>query len=342
MKLKDLTGMRFGSLMVLRLCESRALHGQTRWLVRCDCGVKKEVLSWALLKGKGATKSCGCMKSEYMSKAFTIHGMRRTNTYCSWACMKKRCARDKGYIQQGITFDHRWKTFINFLNDMGEAPNGYSLDRIDPFKSYSKENCRWVTKEQQANNKRNTNIIIYRGQGKSMSQWARDLGIALMTLKYRIRKGWSIQRAFNEKPKTNGTKKVKHFKHNMYRTRIYSIWKGMRNRCRVNTDYTRHNITIDPRWDDFLVFYAEMGEPPEGTSLERIDFNKGYNRDNCRWATEQEQQNNKRSNVFLTRDGKRMTITAWERELGFRRGVIASRLRDGWSIERALSIRLKS
>lgn len=83
----------------------------------------------------------------------------RTPTYRSWESMKSRCKgtggrkNNKWYLDKGITYDPDWETFANFLRDMGERPEGCTLDRIDNSKGYSKENCRWATASQQSKNR---------------------------------------------------------------------------------------------------------------------------------------------------------------------------------------------
>jgi hypothetical protein len=75
-------------------------------------------------------------------------------TYSSWQSMKRRCKPDQKYGQKGVTVCERWMSFENFLADMGERPEGTTLDRIDGSKGYSPENCRWATQEQQTANRR--------------------------------------------------------------------------------------------------------------------------------------------------------------------------------------------
>ena len=88
------------------------------------------------------------------------HGMHKTATYRSWQDMKSRCYNEKNvafsyYGGRGIVVCGEWRdSFINFLNDMGEAPKGLTLDKIDNSKGYSKENCRWATKSEQSYNQR--------------------------------------------------------------------------------------------------------------------------------------------------------------------------------------------
>ncbi len=126
-------------------------------------------------------------------------------SYYSWNKMKERCylkshqAYDQ-YGGAGITVCDRWKNnFDNFVDDMGERPEGMSLDRIDSTKGYFKENCRWATHKQQQNNlKSNLKVMIY-GVEMSVSEWARVYGINRQTICERIRRGWNPQKAVTTK-----------------------------------------------------------------------------------------------------------------------------------------------
>lgn len=135
------------------------------WLCECECGNRKEVLLVSLKKG--TTKSCGCSTIELRSKALTKHGHNkvggRSKTYISWDNMIGRCTRPSQlryphYGGRGITFDPRWRNFQNFLEDMGERPEGKTLDRIDVDGNYCKENCRWATVKEQNNNTRRQKV----------------------------------------------------------------------------------------------------------------------------------------------------------------------------------------
>ena len=116
----------------------------------------------------------------------------------------------------------------------------------------------------------------------------------------------------------------------------------MRGRCNNPThqawpNYGGRGITVCPEWDDFAVFIKDMGERPDGLTLERIDNNQGYSPDNCKWATHKEQFSNTRTNHNLTFAGRTQTITQWQEELGFKKTLINNRIRRGWSVERALT-----
>lgn len=131
-------------------------------------------------------------------------------------------------------------------------------------------------------------------------------------------------------------------KHGLIGTRVYEIWRSMSKRClnprhKSFPSYGGRGIKVCARWSDVAKFYADMGDPPAGMSLDRIDNNGDYEPGNCRWATPAQQTRNRRPNVNLTLNGRTMCVTDWARETGVSRETIYTRLRRGWSIERALS-----
>lgn len=127
-----------------------------------------------------------------------------SRTYNSWSNMVRRCTQPyhhKYYLYgaKGITVCDEWLDFSNFLRDMGERPEGKTLDRINGEIGYSKENCRWATpKEQQRNIKTNL-MLTYNGITKTIADWADEYKIGRETLKYRIRSGWDLTLALTHK-----------------------------------------------------------------------------------------------------------------------------------------------
>jgi hypothetical protein len=108
----------------------------------------------------------------------------------------------------------------------------------------------------------------------------------------------------------------------------------MLDRCTCKThaswdDYGGRGIKVCKRWLKFENFYADMGPRPEGTSLDRRNNNRGYSPANCRWATQEEQQNNRRSNVYLTLDGQTKTMKHWATHFGVKYSVVKERHADG-------------
>ena len=133
-------------------------------------------------------------------------------------------------------------------------------------------------------------------------------------------------------------------KHGKEGTRIYKIWSNMKARCNDSTHrsyptYGGRGITVCDRWtNDFVAFYADMGDPPtDDHTLDRRDTNGNYSPDNCRWATWLEQANNTRANVLLTYDGETRTAAEWSRITGINVATIRQRKKRGWTDEQILT-----
>ena len=121
------------------------------------------------------------------------HGFYGTPTYTSWYQMKSRCKYPsnrsyKWYGARGIKYCERWEKFENFLEDMGTRPDGCSLDRIDANGDYCPENCRWVDKLTQQNNKRNNHWLTIGGQTHTVAEWGRISGISNSLIWDRMRR----------------------------------------------------------------------------------------------------------------------------------------------------------
>ena len=152
----EMTGKRFGRLVVLREA-GRDNDRNVLWKCLCDCGNIK-VVSGRHLRTDN-TKSCGCLHIELLTQSNTTHGMTGTPEYIIWAGMIKRCTNKNSeayryYGGRGIKVCDRWLSFENFYKDMGDRPEGLSIDRKDNDKGYYLENCRWATPVEQASNRR--------------------------------------------------------------------------------------------------------------------------------------------------------------------------------------------
>lgn len=135
----------------------------------------------------------------------------------------------------------------------------------------------------------------------------------------------------------------RNIRHGMYGTRVYEVWNGMLDRCNNKNhkhyaSYGGRGIKVCDRWQTFDNFMADMGEPPADLTIDRWPNNDGnYDPGNCRWATNEMQQNNKRNNRFVEIGGARQTIAQWARQTGLPPDKIGRRLDRGWSPERAIS-----
>ena len=134
-----------------------------------------------------------------MRHGLFLGGGRKTRTYRIWAAMRERCHRQNhpyynDYGGRSITVCERWNSFANFLSDMGEAPPGLTIDRID--NNYEPGNCRWATIKEQSNNRRDNVLLEYRGQTLTIPQWAEQTGINVKVIEARLRKlKWSVSEA---------------------------------------------------------------------------------------------------------------------------------------------------
>lgn len=158
-------GDRFERLTALQESVKDPRYTGRTWLCRCDCG--KEVLAWTGNLKSGNTKSCGCLQAELTIERNRLdrhrtHGHAgigaHTRTYRSWQALRQRCDNPKrhNYVRyggRGIAYDPRWSKFEVFLDEMGERPEGKTLDRENNALGYSKANCRWATPKEQQNNR---------------------------------------------------------------------------------------------------------------------------------------------------------------------------------------------
>lgn len=153
-KVRDLAGYVSNGFTVVSFAGLYRNHqGRlvSSWNCICVCG-NTEVLSNDYIVS-GRKKSCGCLLKSDKVKHYM------GPTYRSWSTMKDRCNNKncpmyRYYGGSGVNYEVRWSDFLNFLEDMGERPEGTSLDRIDPSGNYCKGNCRWATREQQAYNQK--------------------------------------------------------------------------------------------------------------------------------------------------------------------------------------------
>lgn len=201
MKAPDLTGARFGQLTVVENV-GRDSSGSAIWLCRCDCGELRPVAGTGLRAGRN--KSCGCASPRFTSKRTRTHMMSGTAEYRTWLGMHRRCSESasgkerRNYFLKGIRVCERWGDFSAFLADMGRRPPGMTVDRIDSSKNYEPSNCRWASYKVQANNTSANRRVTFNGQVMTVAQWAERAQIKPNTLLYRLRRGWTAERALTQ------------------------------------------------------------------------------------------------------------------------------------------------
>lgn len=200
----NLTNEKFGKLTVLQYAFTK--NNQAFWQCLCECGNKKNVRTQDLRSGK--VKSCGCLRKQLL----TTHGLHNTRIYKIWNTIKGRCYNLKNtnykyYGERGIKMCDSWKTnFISFYN--WAISNGYrdnlTIDRINNNGNYEPSNCRWVTKEVQSWNTRQNHLLTYKNETHCIGEWAKIIGLCSRTLRARINRGWTVERAFTQNLQKKG------------------------------------------------------------------------------------------------------------------------------------------
>jgi hypothetical protein len=208
LRIKDISGQRFGKLVVIKFSHTGGKYYRSFWLCKCDCG-NTSIVAQSSLKG-GHTKSCGCLiKNNGVRK----HKLCKSRIYQIYARMKNVCynKHSKDYAKyggRGIDICKEWlgeNGFINFYN--WSIKNGFNenlsskectIDRIDNNKGYFPDNCRWTTLKVQQNNTRRNHYISYNGTTQTVAQWAESLNMNYTTLHERLRKGWSVEKSLSQ------------------------------------------------------------------------------------------------------------------------------------------------
>lgn len=192
----NIVGQRFGRLIV------KDYGGKGTWKCLCDCGNQVTTRTNSL-KG-GLTQSCGCLSRERTLEACTKHGLSKHPLYRTWINMRSRCNNPNStkyeiYGGKGISVCDEWENsielFYRWAIDNGWR-KGLTIDRINSDSDYCPSNCRWVDYKVQANNTTQVHNITYDGKTMGIVAWSEELGISKKMLSERIRRGWSIDRAF--------------------------------------------------------------------------------------------------------------------------------------------------
>ncbi len=165
----------------------------------CECGSLRQILANDL---GTRTKSCGCLQREAVAetiKSNTVHGAINTGAYKSWKAMWKRCRSSEtryAAYRNRLPVD-AWSDFSTFLSDMGDRPEGTTLEREDNTLGYGPGNCVWATHREQARNRSNTIYVSVEGKKTSLAAACELAGVEYGNTYRRIAKwGWPVSKAF--------------------------------------------------------------------------------------------------------------------------------------------------
>ncbi len=178
-------------------------HSRTQF--QCSCG--KIVICENAQVRMGVVRSCGCLAIESARKLLYKHGLSRSRIYHVWHGMCDRCSPTnrrkqyrKNYAGRGITVCDRWKTFENFLSDMGPGKLGWSLDRLNNNEGYNLYNCVWATAIRQSRNRRNNTIITIDGITGCVAELCDHFGVPRQRVYKRLKTGWTPEEAIKVPP----------------------------------------------------------------------------------------------------------------------------------------------
>jgi len=326
----NLIGMRYGKLTVVQRAENNH-KGNTMWLCKCDCGGEKIALGYDLTHGR--TISCGCFKY-----------MKGNKSPRKQDLIGKRFGR------------------LNVIDELPERGKNYSIKYLcrcdcgkttvvsaSNLRSGHTKSCGCFSGE------------IKRSNFKDLSgmQFGRLIVIGLDHVecgkrywkckcacgKEKIAKGDNLT---SGRTKTCGcTRKPRTRRYEgicKSKTRIYKEWLAMRSRCSKSYHghhiYFDRNIRVCAEWEQYELFkqWALAHGYSDDLTLDRIDNDKGYCPENCRWITNKEQQNNRRNNRYITFGGETKTLKQWSELQNLDYGVVKARLHRGWSELRALDL----
>ena len=203
--MKEIIGNKYNHLLVIERAEDyiRKCDGKHRPMYKClcDCGKTKVILGRSIVNG--TTKSCRCLIGKNLYKNGCSNKER---LYTTWNNIKLRCSgmgknNKKYYYDKNIYICKEWaNNYMSFRN--WALNNGYNdtltIDRIDNSKGYEPDNCRFVNRTEQANNKTNNFIVYYKGEKYTLAQLSKMFNIAPNTIRRRIYLGWDIDRTLNE------------------------------------------------------------------------------------------------------------------------------------------------
>lgn len=300
-------GQCFGAWTVI--AEAPRGHSPgVRWRCRCACGQERDVYQSALRSGD--SKSCGCLRyADRVRKhghTGARHNGRASPEYRTWQAIQTRCYKSNSdsypyYGGRGIAVCDRWRGedgFINFVADMGNRPSKeHSIDRIDNNGDYSPDNCRWATTKEQMGNRSDTVRVRFRGVDRCVSQVAADLGVAPSTLQNRL--------AFHGDNASID---------------------------QIRTPLRASIIEVNGVKKHLVEWAAETGILPETISAR---LTRGWSAEDA--VSVAPKSPNTQSAKLYPVFGELLSVTAACRKYKMRRGTVLRRVRNGMSVEEAVS-----
>lgn len=198
----NLTGKHFGRWIALGEKNRKGFV-----FCKCECGTERDVRYWDLVKKK--SRSCGCLRRDVTIKRNTTHGMsHHSRLWRIWVNMRTRCYNSNAsywdrYGGRGITVCKEWRDSFQSFYDWA-INNGYSdkltIDRINNDGDYEPSNCRWVTVREQSYNRSDNHLVTLEGTTLPLDKWSRKKGLNPKTVRDRLIRGWSYEKALNTPP----------------------------------------------------------------------------------------------------------------------------------------------
>lgn len=338
---KDIVGQRFGKLTVIKRVENNN-RMRAKFLCRCDCGNEKIILGDSLSSGK--TKSCGCLKHQTSYRFENLIGQKfgyltvleraengkngQTRYKCVCDCGKE-CTVLATSLKQGVTKScgcfRRKEMSVRSFKDL----TGHKFGRLTVLQRVESDKNR-----------------------KSKYLCRCDCGNEKVVLATELRNGHTKSCGCLHKETSTERIVSLNTTHGQTKTRLYNILKGMKQRCyypkSINYhDYGGRGITVCDEWlgeNGFQNFYdwAYSNGYSDELSIDRIDNNGNYCPENCRWATIEEQANNKRKNVLYSYNGETLTLRRLAQKYNIRADTLQYRIKKlGWSVKDAIETPLQ-
>lgn len=311
----ELIGRKFGKLTVIERIQNNK-RGNSMWLCQCDCGKTKKALGYDLTHGR--TVSCGCNPQGKISHRRNDLTGKKFNSLYVLGLYENR---------KGVLI---WKCKCDCGNTV--CVSGSNL-KYGHTKTCGCNNGKHSNNFIDLTGKRFGRLVVlfeYEKIDKKIKWFCKcDCGNTVIAIGDNLRRNHIVSCGCKKKSeKINGESSE----------RIYKEWYTMLRRCGKNYYQSKHyfdrNITVCKEWEEYKNFkeWAMSNGYDDKLTLDRIDNDKGYYPENCRWSTWKQQQNNKRNNRYITYNNKTQTLKEWSEELGLSYGMLKGRIQRGITV----------